>query len=277
MKNLVLVSIALSVAAAPLAAQTVVKPSSLQGWLLFDGNGNGDPSTITTAQPFNGKGSLQLSITGGAQQPAAAIAFGPISLSALRQTSINDFGFRFNYLAPPGAVAAPTFRVYLNGIANAHGTTTGSFGYIGSTGPGWQTVNVNFDDGDFFFRVEGQGQVNSNCENTGLTSDFATTRLMTDWTIQCNDDPSRVDLRNASIYAVGFDYGSFPGFSGSTTTWVDELSWKRPGTNGDVLTAEFNFEPDPVPSTSTPEPSSLALVAASLLGLGAFARRWRRR
>lgn len=241
------------------AQTTVVTPTSLNGWFLYDGKPGTPPSPaqITGAMPFDGNGSLQLTATNGTQQPAAFFGLAsPVPLS-----SLTDLGF--SYSAATGEVAAPTLRLFVSGISGST-HTTGSFGWYGSTGTsGFTTPSLGIDDGEFFFRLTGAGQVDNACDNTGFTQTFDDRRLLLDdWTRVCNGETGKLGLADAMITGIEVDYGSFPGITSPTTVYADEVHF---GFSGGTPST-YNFEVNS-PTSTVPEPASMTLLGLGLVAL----------
>jgi hypothetical protein len=272
MKRLIAVA-ALVALASPMAAQTVVTPGNLHGWSLYDGGSAGtDPSAISGINPFAGNGSLAMNITTSGQQPAAFFAFAnPFLLSDFATNPADNFGFRF--LSDASQVSPPTIRLFLSGLDNTGALkTTGSIGWFGTAAPGWQTESFTGAAGNFFLRVTSAGQIDeTTCGNTTAAGSFDDRRQTIDqWLSTCNGVGSAIDLSNATVSGLEIDYGTFPGFSGSTTDYADLPNFSV--TSGNQQ-GNFNFEL----STATPEPSSIVLLATGLVGLAGYARRRRTR
>jgi hypothetical protein len=263
------VALGAAIVAAPLYAQTVVTPTNLNGWVLFDGAGPGtDPATISSAQPYNGNGSLQFTVNASNQSPSAAYKLGsPVALSGLNSMSLG-----FSYLVPTGTIPAssPTIRLLLTGISGVTqpgGRTDGSLGWFGNGATNtWTTQSLSLTSGNFFFRVGGVANEALDCKSTGGSFDDRR-QTISAFQTACNGSGGAANLTNAVITGVEVDFGTFISTPGQTT-YADAVNFSI-GTNS----GNYNFET--AASTVVPEPASVALVAFGMIAVG-FASRKRK-
>lgn len=251
------------VAASPLAAQ-IVTPSSLNGWILYDGSSGTSPATITSAQPQSGNGSLQLTVSASNQQPSAFYQFAaPVALAGIR-----SFSLGYDFLVPVGTVpaASPTIRLLLTGITGANqpgGRSDGSFGwYLDGSNNAWQTASLSNTVGNFFLRIGGVGQEANDCKSAAGSFDDRRQTIAA-FVSACNGTGGAASLANASILGIQVDWGTFVA-PGTATSYADNVNFSVGQNSGN-----YNFE-----TTSTvPEPASFALMGVGLFAVGFAARK----
>jgi PEP-CTERM motif-containing protein len=260
-----LVALAVVVSTASLPAQTVVTPSNLQGWVLFDGSSGTSPATITAAQPDFGFGSLQFNVNAPNQQPAAAYLFG----AAIPVNMISSINLGYDFFTPAGSVpaASPTIRLLLSGIGgNPNGRTDGSVGwYLNGAAGAWTTKSLNSGTvgDDFFFRLGGLGEASLDCTSSAGSFDDRRQDLAL-WAATCNGSGGTYNVQSASVVGVEVDWGTFVAPSGAVD-YADMINWDIAGGFGET-TGNYNFETDAAQSV-TPEPATMSMMAFGLVGL----------
>jgi PEP-CTERM motif len=250
------------------ALATTVTTTDLHGWALFDGGNGTSPATITGAQPDAGNGSLQLTISAGGQQPAAALLFGsPITFSQLVDS---DMSLSYDWLVPVGSPTntSATIRLLLSGLSGVSqpaNRTDGSLGfYVNTLGDGtFHTSSLSMTSGDFFFRVGGVGQEAAASPNSVGCSSTTTTfddrrQTLAAWAANCNGAGGTANIDNAQVIGIEVDFGTLPGNTTTQSVFADLINFNI-GSN----VGAFNFET--AATGAVPEPESLALM---LLGLG---------
>jgi hypothetical protein len=253
------------------AADITVLPSDLNGgglnqWNLsnYRGTSNGYTSTtsagITTNNPRNGNGSVEMSLTNSTGKADYAYTWGFDSTRTLGSLTSMSYDWYRSSASSAGGVM-PAFRLLYD--ADGSATTLADQGYlifeqvynpnVGSVVSD-QWVNSDLMTANLWQRQFSPGFT---VESYGVT--------LADWASGSNQ-PANADRLGAGTAILGIEFGIGSGWNGTFRGFVDNVSF---GFNSDVTT--FNFEV--AQAAEVPEPDSIALLALGLTGLLAARRR----
>jgi hypothetical protein len=266
-----LLTTALLATAPAFAANITVLPSDvaatpvLNQWNLsnFRGTSNLYSSTttagITTANPRNGNGSVQMSLTDGSGKADYAYTWGYDSARTLG--TLTSLSYDWYRTGASIAGLMPAFRLFYD--ADGSAATTGDQGYLvfeqTYNGGAGSVVSDQWVSTDLMNVNMWQRQF-----TPGLTVEAYNVSLA-DWTSGTNQ-PANADRLNASTAILGIEFGIGSGWNGAFNGFVDNVSF---GFGGNTTT--FNFET--AAAAAVPEPGSIALLGMGVLGLVATRRR----
>ncbi|WP_332848133.1 PEP-CTERM sorting domain-containing protein [Massilia sp. S19_KUP03_FR1] len=252
------------------AAAITVLPSDLNvgglnQWNLSNlrGTSNGYTSTttagITTANPRNGNGSVQMSLTNSSGKADYAYTWGYDGARTLGTLTSLSYDWYRSSASSAGGVM-PALRLLYD--ADGSAATTADQGYLiyeqiynpnVASVVSDQWASSDLLTANLWQRKFSPGET---VESYGVT--------LADWT-SGNNQPANADRLNASSAILGIEFGIGSGWNGSFNGFVDNVSF---GFSQNVTT--FNFE---AAAAAVPEPGSIALLGLGVFGLAAVRRR----
>jgi hypothetical protein len=268
-----LATVVLGLAATSQAATVVVTPTdvasspALNQWYLtnFRDVSTGFTSTttaaITSTEPRNGNGSVQMSLTNGSGKADYAYTWGFIGDRTLGNLTALSFDWYRSSSSTNPAAQQPALRLLFD--ADGNEATTADRGYL-IWEQTYQTLSavaldtwVSSDTlaGDFWQRRFSPGttieQFDTDLGEWAAGAQFAGALQLSDQTA-----------------ILGIEFGIGSGWNGAFTGFIDNVTYGF----GTAPATTFNFE---LAQGNVPEPGTLALVGLALAGVAGISRRRR--
>lgn len=215
-------------------------------------------AAINSAQPRNGNGSVQMSLTDGSGKADYAYTWGFVGGNTLGNLTTLSYDWYRDGSSTNPSVQSPALRLLFD--ADGLASTTNDRGYlvyeptyqVGSLVPTDTWVGSDTIAGDFWQRRF----------SPGTTIEQYDTDL-SEWRSGASYPGSLVLSANSAILGLEFGIGS--GWNGQFRGFVDNVSYGF----GSAPATTFNFEAN----GTVPEPGTFALAGLALLGLGLASRR----